>query len=194
MAKIDELLLDDSDNFNEISNQFDSLEKDLSAIASKTEVSSSSVLASEEEIEEETEDKNYYFLVPPDKNLAKSDVFRIFEKMEEVVPGQLILSVYDLSGGERIDKEFKAGNNIAMTPDGKQYYSTVTGQVCWIGNVISVEKTKKINGDLTAFAGNTEYDTSLIVNGNIQDDVKIKVNGDLYVLENIGKAEIEVNG
>lgn len=190
MEKSD-VILENSEQFDQLSDQFSELEKDLEDLTGKKEFSTSAILGSEEEHEE---DKTYYFLVSPEKDAANVDVFRIFNKMTEVVQGQLIASVYNLSDNSTLLQQYQPGNNIAVSPDGKQFFAAAAGQVTWWGNSVSIEKLKKINGDISPLIGEQRYNETIVVNGNITDDVKIHINGDLFVTENIGKAEVEVSG
>ncbi|MBP7654390.1 DUF342 domain-containing protein, partial [Candidatus Dependentiae bacterium] len=190
MEKSD-IILENTDHFEQLSDQFSELEKDLENLTGKKEVSTSSIINFEDE---QDADRTFYFLVPPEKDAANTDVFKIFLKMTEVVQGQLIASVYSFSDNHTLLEQYQPGNNVASTPDGKQFYAAAAGQITWWGNTVSIEKIKKINGDITSVSGHQKYDETLIVNGNISDDVKLFVNGDLYVTENIGKSEIEVTG
>ena len=88
-----------------------------------------------------------------------------------------------------------AGKNVEISDDGLSARATINGQVIVVGDRINVEPIYVIQGDVNLKSGgNVIFLGTVLVKGSVDDGFKVKASGNIEVLGNVGKAELDAEG
>lgn len=85
------------------------------------------------------------------------------------------------------------GKNIRVSEDGTEYFATESGMVTIAGNVISVDKVLKTEGDVDFKVGNIDFDGAVIITGAILEGFKVRATGDVMAAI-VSQGSIESGG
>lgn len=180
------------DDITSLEEQLSSLNENLQELRGKETISE--VIQKEQETQDEIK-KQEELLKVPDlyifgrlKEKRKLDVFQQLDSILEVNKGQLLASIPEEANKETVD--IVGGENVIVTPDRKKFYASVSGQLYWNKNVVSVIPIKKFDGDVDSTLGEVYYKGNVSIKGNVLDGVKIRATGDIFITENVNKAEI----
>ncbi len=88
----------------------------------------------------------------------------------------------------------KPGPGTMLSEDGKKLLAEKNGQVLYRGGILSVHDMFTVNGDVGITTGNITFLGSIMVTGNIEDNMHVKAAGGIEVAGTIQKAFVEAEG
>lgn len=93
------------------------------------------------------------------------------------------------------DPRFPVGKNVVVNKEETSIYSLIDGQVSITERgKINVFSIYEVHGDVDFSTGNIDFIGSVLVNGNIINDFKVKAQGDIRVKGNVEGAFVEAGG
>jgi hypothetical protein len=94
------------------------------------------------------------------------------------------------------DISFNIGKNVKLSDDKANAIAEINGQVMLIGGIkICVEPIYLVQGDVNLKSGgNIIFLGSVVVKGSVEDGFKVKASGNIEVMGNVGKSEIDAEG
>ena len=94
------------------------------------------------------------------------------------------------------DIQFSIGKNVKISDDGANAIAEINGQVMLVGGQkITVEPVYLVQGDVNLKSGgNIIFLGSVLVKGSVEDGFKVKASGNIEVMGNVGKSEIDAEG
>lgn len=128
--------------------------------------------------------------------------------VENVIQGQVLAELVPAQRGQEGRDLFnkilpaKNGNPVTLRPgpgtmlsdDGKKLLAEKNGQVIYRGGILSVHDMFTVNGDVGITTGNITFLGSIMVTGNIEDNMHVKAAGGIEVAGTIQKAYVEAEG
>ncbi|HRP70782.1 MAG TPA: FapA family protein, partial [Turneriella sp.] len=128
--------------------------------------------------------------------------------VENVIQGQVLAVLVPAQRGQEGRDLFnkitpaKNGNPVTLKPgpgtmlsdDGKRLLAEKNGQVLYRGGILSVHDMFTVNGDVGISTGNITFLGSIVVTGNIDDNMHVKAAGSIEVAGTIQKAFVEAEG
>ena len=96
------------------------------------------------------------------------------------------------SDGE--DTSIDIGKNVSLSEDGKSALADINGQVIIHAGKITVEPVYVISGDVNLKTGNVLFLGTVIVKGNVTDGFNVKASGNIEVMGNVGKSQLDAEG
>ena len=132
-----------------------------------------------------------------DKNLVQNVVAGqiLAEKIpaEKGVKGRTITGK-PLDAKDGSDEEIKIGNNAELSSDGLKVTATCNGQVMMLNEKITVENVYIVDGDVNLTTGNIHFLGTVMVKGSVEDGFSIKATGNIEVMGNVGKCNLDAVG
>ena len=93
------------------------------------------------------------------------------------------------------DVKFEIGKNVHLSDDGMTALASINGQVMLANNKISVEPILVVPGDVNLkTGGNVIFLGTVIVKGNVEDGFKVQAAGNIEIMGNVGKSELDAEG
>ncbi len=93
------------------------------------------------------------------------------------------------------DTAIGIGKNVELEEDGMSLRATINGQVILTADKINVEPIYVVQGDVNLKSGgNVIFLGTVFVRGSVADGFKVKASGNIEVLGNVGKAELDAEG
>lgn len=92
------------------------------------------------------------------------------------------------------DIDIPVGQNVQLSEDGMSLTAEIEGQVVYNHNSISVLDVYTVKGDVDLSTGNIDFTGSVIVNGNVNDGMEIKAQGNVLVEGSVYGGHIEADG
>ena len=93
------------------------------------------------------------------------------------------------------DVEIGIGKNVKLSEDGTTAIAEINGQVIMLSGRINVEPIYVVNGDVNLKnSGNVIFLGTVLVKGSVTDGFKVKASGNIEVMGNVGKAELDAEG
>ncbi len=93
------------------------------------------------------------------------------------------------------DIVFEVGKNVKLSDDGKTAVAGINGQVMILSGKLNVEPIYVVPGDVNLkTGGNVTFLGTVLVKGSVADGFKVKAAGNIEVLGNVGKAELDAEG
>jgi uncharacterized protein len=135
--------------------------------------------------------------------------FREMNLIQNVVEGQILAkktSAERGSAGRTVtgkllpakdgkDCDIGIGKNVVLDDDGMSARSTINGQVMLVSDKINVEPIYVVPGDVNLKSGgNVIFLGTVFVKGSVDDGFKVKASGNIEVLGNVGKADLDAEG
>jgi uncharacterized protein (DUF342 family) len=135
--------------------------------------------------------------------------FREMNLIQNVVEGQILAKKVPLEKGssgrtatgtlipakDGKDLSIGIGKNVELDEDGMSARSTINGQVILAADKINVEPIYVVQGDVNLKSGgNVIFLGTVFVKGSVDDGFKVKASGNIEVLGNVGKAELDAEG
>ncbi|HAK44866.1 MAG TPA: polymerase [Spirochaeta sp.] len=136
--------------------------------------------------------------------------FKEMNQIQNVVEGQILARKVPFEEGKTgrtvtgkllaakpgSDIEFNLGKNVKISDDGMTAIAEINGQVLLIsGGKISIEPVYLVNGDVNLKSGgNIIFLGSVMIKGSVEDGFKVKASGNIEVMGNVGKAELDAEG
>ncbi|MFW6312992.1 MAG: FapA family protein [Spirochaetota bacterium] len=134
--------------------------------------------------------------------------FKELNLVQNVVEGQILARKEDARRGEPgrtvtgkllpasdgKDVEMPIGKNVRLSDDGKSALADINGQVVISAGRILVEPVHVINGDVNLRTGNILFLGTVLVKGNVDDGFTVKAAGNIEVMGNVGKSNLDAEG
>lgn len=93
------------------------------------------------------------------------------------------------------DVQIGVGKNVRLSEDGLTAIAGINGQVMLQNDKINVEPIYVVPGDVNLkTGGNVIFLGTVMVKGNVEDGFKVKAAGNIEVLGNVGKCELDAEG
>ena len=93
------------------------------------------------------------------------------------------------------DISIGVGKNVELEEDEMSARATINGQVILTADKINVEPIYVVQGDVNLKSGgNVIFLGTVYVKGSVDDGFKVKASGNIEVLGNVGKAELDAEG
>jgi uncharacterized protein len=93
------------------------------------------------------------------------------------------------------DIVFEVGKNVKLSDDGNTAIATINGQVLTLVGKLNVEPIYVVPGDVNLkTGGNVTFLGAVLVKGSVADGFKVKAAGNIEVLGNVGKSELDAEG
>lgn len=135
--------------------------------------------------------------------------FREMNLIQNVVEGQVLakkIPADDGTPGRTVlgklvptkpgsDVKFEIGKNVRLSADKLTAIAEINGQVMISGERISVEPVYVVSGDVNLkTGGNVIFLGTVFVKGSVTDGFKVKAAGNIEVMGNVGKCELDAEG
>lgn len=92
------------------------------------------------------------------------------------------------------DTEIQIGKNVRLSEDGSSAYADINGQVTVLNGKLNVEPVYVVNGDVDLKTGNILFLGTVMVKGNVGDGFNVKASGNIEVMGNVGKCQLDAEG
>ncbi len=92
------------------------------------------------------------------------------------------------------DTDIDIGKNVSLSEDGKTAVADINGQVVIHSGKITVEPVYVVNGDVNLKTGNVLFLGTVMVKGNVTDGFNVKASGNIEVMGNVGKSQLDSEG
>ena len=93
------------------------------------------------------------------------------------------------------DIEIGIGKNVKLSEDGITAFATINGQVLLSNDKLNVEPVYVVPGNVNLkTGGNIIFLGTVIVKGSVDDGFKVKAAGNIEVMGNVGKSELDAEG
>jgi len=113
---------------------------------------------------------------------------------EKGTPGRTVTG-RQLPAKDGQDVEIGIGKNVRLSDDGMTAFASINGQVLLTGGKINVEPIYVVEGDVNLKSGgNVIFLGAVVVKGSVDDGFKVKAAGNIEVMGNVGKSEIDAEG
>jgi len=135
--------------------------------------------------------------------------FRELNLVQNVVEGQILarkvppqegtsgttVTGQHLSAKPGKDVRISAGKNVTLSEDGMTLTSDINGQVIISGDKVNVEPLYVVRGNVNLkTGGNVIFLGTVVIQGSVEDGFKVKASGNIEVLGNVGKCELDAEG
>ena len=134
--------------------------------------------------------------------------FKELNLVENVVAGQILAKKEPPGKGEdgqtvsgKIlpskagrDTEIQIGKNVKLAEERTTAISEINGQVLLVSGKINVEPIYTVQDDVNLHTGNILFLGTVIVQGNVEDGFSVKASGNIEVMGNVGKCELDAEG
>ncbi|MDA3950290.1 MAG: FapA family protein [Spirochaeta sp.] len=134
--------------------------------------------------------------------------FKELNRIENVVEGQVLARKVPAKQGEpgqtvtgRLipakdgkDIDPPLGPNTRLSDDGRSVLAEINGLVKLVSGKITVEKIYIVEGDVNMKEGNIRFLGTVIVKGSVDDGFSVNAAGDIEVMGNVGKGNLEAEG
>ena len=93
------------------------------------------------------------------------------------------------------DTAIDIGKNVKLAEDNNTAVATINGQVVVLNGKINVEPVYVVSGDVNLKSGgNVIFLGTVLVKGSVDDGFKVKAAGNIEVMGNVGKCELDAEG
>ena len=93
------------------------------------------------------------------------------------------------------DIVFEVGKNVKLSDNGMTAVASINGQVIMLLGKLNVEPVYVVPGDVNLkTGGNVTFLGTVLVKGSVADGFKVKAAGNIEVIGNVGKAELDAEG
>ncbi len=93
------------------------------------------------------------------------------------------------------DIVFEVGKNVKLSDDEKTAVAEINGQIMILSGKLNVEPIYVVPGDVNLkTGGNVTFLGTVLVKGSVADGFKVKAAGNIEVIGNVGKAELDAEG
>lgn len=128
------------------------------------------------------------------QNVVEGQVLAKKVPAEKGTPGRTVTGKL-MPAKDGRDVSIDAGKNVEIEEDGMAARSTINGQVVLTGDKINVEPIYVVQGDVNLKSGgNVIFLGTVYVKGSVDDGFKVKASGNIEVMGNVGKAELDAEG
>lgn len=111
----------------------------------------------------------------------------------EGIPGKDVLGK-EIAATNGKPVKLPAGKGVRISEDGSSMYAAMNGAVSKNGDKYTVSQTFEVRGDINFESGNVEYEGTVIINGGVLSDFKVKSGQDIHINGLVEGALLEANG
>lgn len=127
------------------------------------------------------------------ENVVEGQVLARKVPATEGTPGQTVTGrLIPAKDGKDIDPPL--GANTRLSDDGRSILSEINGLVKIVSGRVTVEKIYVVEGDVNMKEGNIRFLGTVIVKGSVDDGFSVNAAGDIEVMGNVGKGNLEAEG
>ncbi|MCX7631880.1 MAG: FapA family protein [Turneriella sp.] len=127
------------------------------------------------------------------ENVVQGQVLAELVPAQRGVPGRdLFNKILPAKDGKPVT--LRPGPGTMLSEDGKRLLAEKNGQVIYRGGILSVHDVFTVHGDVGMSTGNITFLGSIVVTGNIGDNMHVKAAGTIEVAGAIEKAFVEAEG
>jgi uncharacterized protein len=127
------------------------------------------------------------------ENVVEGQVLARKVPPEVGTPGQTVTGrLIPAKDGKDIDPPL--GQNTRLSDDGRSIVAEINGLVKLISGKIAVEKIYVVEGDVNMKEGNIRFLGTVIVKGSVDDGFSVNAAGDIEVMGNVGRGNLEAEG
>ena len=128
------------------------------------------------------------------QNVVEGQILARKVPAQEGTPGRTVTGRY-LPAKPGKDVKIGAGKNVKLSEDEMTLTSLINGQVLIVADKINVEPLYVVPGNVNLkTGGNIIFLGTVMVKGSVEDGFKVKASGNIEVLGNIGKCELDAEG
>jgi hypothetical protein len=128
------------------------------------------------------------------QNVVEGQILARKIAAQEGTPGRTVTGkLIPAKAGRNFD--IGVGKNVELSEDGMTLTAMINGQVILVADKINVEPLYVVEGDVNLkTGGNVIFLGTVLVKGSVEDGFKVKASGNIEVLGNIGKCELDAEG
>ena len=127
------------------------------------------------------------------ENVVEGQVLARKAPAKQGEPGQTVTGrLIPAKDGKDIDPPL--GPNTRLSDDGRSVLAEINGLVKLVSGKITVEKIYVVEGDVNMKEGNIRFLGTVIVKGSVDDGFSVNAAGDIEVMGNVGKGNLEAEG
>lgn len=128
--------------------------------------------------------------------IKKDELIAVQKRAQEGVKEGKTVTGETLKAIKGRDVTMGAGKNVRVEEeDGVvSYYAEIDGQLLTRGNTLSVEPLMIVRGDVGPKTGNIDFDSHVVVQGNVNDSYCVRAGKDIKVMGNVGSAYLQSGG
>ena len=128
------------------------------------------------------------------QNVVEGQVLAKKVAAKEGTPGRTVTGKL-LPAKDGRDATISAGQNVKLSEDGMTATAMINGQVIISADKINVEPILVVQGDVNLKSGgNVIFLGTVLVKGSVEDGFKVKAAGNIEVIGNVGKCELDAEG
>ena len=127
------------------------------------------------------------------QNVVEGQVLAKKIPPERGKPGRTVTGKL-LSATDGADSAIQIGKNVRLAEDQMTAYAEINGQVTLLAGKINVEPVYVINGNVNLKTGNVLFLGTVLVKGNVDDGFSVKAAGNIEVMGNVGKSNLDAEG
>ncbi len=134
--------------------------------------------------------------------------FKELNIVQNVVEGQVLAKKKPAEHGEAgrtvtgkllpatdgADESIQIGKNVSLSEDGMTAVADINGQVVIHSGKITVEPVYVVSGDVNLKTGNVLFLGTVVVKGNVTDGFNVKASGNIEIMGNVGKSQLDSEG
>lgn len=128
------------------------------------------------------------------QNVVEGQILAQKVPAEEGTPGQKISGKL-IPPRPGVDVNFQLGKNVRFSDDKLAVLAEINGQVVMSSDKLNVEPVYVVSGDVNLKSGgNVIFLGTVFVKGSVEDGFKVKAAGNIEVMGNVGKSELDAEG
>lgn len=128
------------------------------------------------------------------QNVVEGQVLAKKIPADEGTPGRMVTGkLVPTKPGADVD--FQLGKNVRLSDDSLSILAEINGQVVMTSEKLNVEPVYMVSGDVNLKSGgNVIFLGTVFVKGSVADGFKVKAAGNIEVMGNVGKCELDAEG
>ncbi len=127
------------------------------------------------------------------QNVRKGDVVAEKIPLKLGKDGRAVTGEH-ISAPDGIDRDIPIGANVSLSEDKKQAIANTSGVVRIRAECVVIDPVYTVNGNAGIKTGSIDFVGSVIIKGNVEDNVEIIAEGDINVLGTVGNAILKASG
>jgi uncharacterized protein (DUF342 family) len=127
------------------------------------------------------------------QNVVEGQVLAKKKPAEHGEPGRTVTGKL-LPATDGADAGIQIGKNVSLSEDGMTATADINGQVVVHNGKITVEPVYVVSGDVNLKTGNVLFLGTVVVKGNVTDGFNVKASGNIEVMGNVGKSQLDSEG
>lgn len=90
--------------------------------------------------------------------------------------------------------DLRAGTGVTWDAEAGGFRASCSGQVRLRGNTLEVDEILRVRGDVDSHGGNIDHKGSVVIDGDVESEFKVRAEGDIEVHGKIGASTIDCGG